>query len=97
MAILLPAARFGKPVCPHAGGVGLCEPVQHLPRFDYVAVSGTTQDRIIEYVEHLHDHFVDPVETRHGAYRARSMPGFSGQMKQSSPHRHGYPGGSAWA
>ena len=61
VAILLLAAKFGVPVCPHAGGVGLCELVQHLSMFDYVAVSGTLEDRVIEYVDHLHEHFIDPV------------------------------------
>ena len=64
IAILLLAAKFGVPVCPHAGGVGLCELVQHLSMFDYVAVSGTLEDRVIEYVDHLHEHFVDPVVDR---------------------------------
>ena len=69
LAILLLAAKFGVPVCPHAGGVGLCELVQHLAMFDFVAVSGTTDDRAIEYVDHLHEHFVDPVRIR-----ARTVP-----------------------
>ena len=75
IAILLLAAKFGIPVCPHAGGVGLCELVQHLSMFDYVAVSGTIDDRVIEYVDHLHEHFVDPVLIRDGAYLAPSSPG----------------------
>ena len=73
LAILLLAAKFGVPVCPHAGGVGLCELVQHLAMFDYVAVSGTTDDRVIEYVDHLHEHFVDPVVVRDGRYLAPTV------------------------
>ena len=75
IAILLLAAKFGVPVCPHAGGVGLCEMVQHLSMFDYVAVSGTTEDRVIEYVDHLHEHFVDPVRDPDGHYLAPTAPG----------------------
>ena len=74
IAILLLAAKFGVPVCPHAGGVGLCEMVQHLAMFDFVAVSGTTQDRVLEYVDHLHEHFVDPVRVRQGRYLAAISP-----------------------
>jgi L-alanine-DL-glutamate epimerase-like enolase superfamily enzyme len=74
VAIVLLAAKFGVPVCPHAGGVGLCELVQHLSMFDYVAVSGSMEDRVIEYVDHLHEHFVDPVVIRGGATARRSRP-----------------------
>src|SRR3954463_11201698 len=74
VAVLLLAAKFGKPVCPHAGGVGLCELVQHLSMFDYIAVSGSTDDRAIEYVDHLHEHFVDPVVCRGGRYLAPTAP-----------------------
>ncbi len=74
IAILLLAAKFGVPVCPHAGGVGLCEMVQHLAMFDFVAVSGTTEDRVLEYVDHLHEHFVDPVRVRQGRYMAAISP-----------------------
>ncbi|WP_433293521.1 L-fuconate dehydratase [Actinoplanes sp. CA-030573] len=88
IAILLLAAKFGVPVCPHAGGVGLCELVQHLSMFDYVAVSGSMQDRIIEYVDHLHEHFVDPVVVHQGRYRAPAAPGFSSTMKPSSLAEH---------
>ncbi|MCG8965746.1 enolase C-terminal domain-like protein [Streptomyces sp. CL12-4] len=97
LAILMLAARFGVPVCPHAGGVGLCELVQHLSMFDYVAVSGTTEDRVIEYVDHLHDHFVDPVVIRRGHYAAPSTPGFSAALRPESITRYGYPGGTYWA
>ncbi|WP_067137313.1 L-fuconate dehydratase [Microtetraspora malaysiensis] len=96
IAILLLAAKFGVPVCPHAGGVGLCEMVQHLSMFDYVAVSGTLRDRVIEYVDHLHEHFVDPVVIEDGAYRAPSSPGFSSTMLPESIARFSYPDGLAW-
>lgn len=96
VAILLLAAKFGIPVCPHAGGVGLCELVQHLAMFDYVAVSGTLADRNIEYVDHLHEHFLDPVRIVDGAYAAPSAPGFSAQMHAKSLTRYGFPDGEAW-
>ncbi|MFJ1968036.1 L-fuconate dehydratase [Streptomyces sp. NPDC087903] len=97
LAILLLAAKFGVPVCPHAGGVGLCELVQHLSMFDYVAVTGTTEDRVIEYVDHLHDHFVDPVVIREGHYTAPGAPGFSATMRPESIARYTFPGGTFWA
>jgi len=81
IAILLLAAKFGVPVCPHAGGVGLCELVQHLSMFDYVAVSGSMENRIIEYVDHLHEHFVDPAVVRDGRYVTPMTPGFSSAMR----------------
>ncbi|GAA2570664.1 L-fuconate dehydratase [Streptomyces roseoviolaceus] len=97
LAILLLAAKFGVPVCPHAGGVGLCELVQHLSMFDYVALSGTTEDRVIEYVDHLHDHFLDPVVIRQAHYTAPTAPGFSAAMRPESLARFTYPGGEFWA
>ncbi|MFB8265893.1 L-fuconate dehydratase [Streptomyces sp. NPDC055955] len=97
LAILLLAAKFGVPVCPHAGGVGLCELVQHLSMFDYVAVAGTTQDRVIEYVDHLHGHFIDPVVMRDGHYTAPTAPGFSAAMRPESIAQYTYPDGSFWA
>ncbi|MFJ9241931.1 L-fuconate dehydratase [Streptomyces sp. NPDC101776] len=97
LAILLLAAKFGVPVCPHAGGVGLCELVQHLSMFDYLAVSGTTDDRVIEYVDHLHDHFLDPVVIREGHYMAPTAPGFSATMRPESIARYTFPGGTFWA
>ena len=97
LAILLLAARFGVPVCPHAGGVGLCELVQHLSMFDYVALTGTTEDRVIEYVDHLHEHFLDPVVIRDGHYTAPTAPGFSAAMRPRSVARYTYPGGTFWA
>jgi L-fuconate dehydratase len=96
IAILLLAAKFGVPVCPHAGGVGLCELVQHLAMFDYVAVSGTTTDRVIEYVDHLHEHFLDPVVIERGRYRAPTAPGFSAQMRAESIAEYLYPSGPVW-
>ncbi|MFI6499299.1 enolase C-terminal domain-like protein [Nonomuraea typhae] len=96
IAILLLAAKFGVPVCPHAGGVGLCELVQHLAMFDYVAVSGSLEGRVIEYVDHLHEHFLDPVVIENGNYVAPSLPGFSAQMRPESIAAHAYPGGDVW-
>ncbi|QNP74172.1 L-fuconate dehydratase [Streptomyces roseirectus] len=96
LAILLLAAKFGVPVCPHAGGVGLCELVQHLSMFDYVALSGTTEDRVIEYVDHLHTHFLDPVVIREGHYMAPGTPGFSAAMRPESLARYRYPDGAFW-
>ncbi|MFF3071446.1 L-fuconate dehydratase [Kitasatospora sp. NPDC057904] len=97
LAILLLAAKFGVPVCPHAGGVGLCELVQHLSMFDYVALTGTTEDRVIEFVDHLHEHFLDPVVITDGHYRAPTAPGFSAAMHQSALDTYHYPRGTFWA
>ncbi|WP_037411312.1 L-fuconate dehydratase [Candidatus Solirubrobacter pratensis] len=96
IAILLLAAKFGLPVCPHAGGVGLCELVQHLAMFDFVAVSGALEDRVVEYVDHLHEHFVDPVVIREGRYLAPTAPGFSAEMTPEALTEHQYPSGAAW-
>ncbi|MBQ0978432.1 L-fuconate dehydratase [Micromonospora sp. M61] len=96
VAILLLAAKYGVPVCPHAGGVGLCELVQHLSMFDFVAVSGSTRDRVVEYVDHLHEHFVDPVVISDGHYVAPTAPGFSAAMRPESLARYAYPDGPAW-
>jgi L-fuconate dehydratase len=96
IAILLLAAKFGVPVCPHAGGVGLCEVVRHLAMFDFVAVSGTMQDRFIEYVDHLHEHFVDPVVISDGRYLAPTIPGASAEMRPESVLEHHFPDGPAW-
>lgn len=84
IAILLLAAKFGVPVCPHAGGVGLCEAVQHLSMFDFVAVSATKAKRVIEFVDHLHEHFVTPVVMQQGAYRAPLVPGAGTEMHAKS-------------
>ncbi|MES4905401.1 MULTISPECIES: enolase C-terminal domain-like protein [unclassified Streptomyces] len=96
LAILLLAAQFGVPVCPHAGGVGLCELVRHLAMFDYVAVSGTLEDRTIEYVDHLHEHFIDPAVIARGRYTAPSVPGFSSTLRPASLHAYAYPDGAVW-
>jgi L-fuconate dehydratase len=96
IAILLLAAKFGVPVCPHAGGVGLCEMVQHLSMFDFVAVSGTWQDRVIEYVDHLHEHFVDPVRIEAGRYVAPLVPGLGARLHVESLGRYRFPDGPAW-
>lgn len=96
IAILLLAAKFGVPVCPHAGGVGLCEMVQHLAMFDFVAVSGTRADRVIEYVDHLHEHFVDPVRVERGRYLAPDRPGLGARLHTASMARYRFPDGPAW-
>jgi L-fuconate dehydratase len=96
VAVLLLAAHHGVPVCPHAGGVGLCELVQHLSAFDFVAVSGSLDDVVVEYVDHLHEHFVDPVRTAGGRYLAPQQPGYSAEIKRSSLDEHRFPDGAAW-
>lgn len=96
LAVYLMAAKFGIPVCPHAGGVGLCEYVQHLQMFDYIAVSGTMQDRVVEYVDHLHEHFIDPCVVRNGRYQVPDALGYSITMKAQSLHDFVYPTGTAW-
>src|SRR3954468_2802973 len=97
IAILLLAAKFGLPVCPHAGGVGLCELVQHLSMFDYLAVSGTAEGRVIEYVDHLHEHSVARVVIEAGRYRAPLRPGFSAALTAESLAEHLFPDGAVWA
>ncbi|MGF1470633.1 MAG: L-fuconate dehydratase [Rubrobacteraceae bacterium] len=97
LAVLLMAAKFGIPVCPHAGGVGLCEYVQHLSIFDYIAVSGSLEDRILEYVDHLHEHFVDPVTMKNGHYMPPERPGYSIEMKPGSLDKYEFPDGEAWS
>ena len=96
LAVLLMAAKFGVPVCPHAGGVGLCEYVQHLSMFDYIAISGSLENRVIEFVDHLHEHFLDPVTMRNGRYLAPTQPGYSIEMKAASLERFSFPTGAAW-
>jgi L-fuconate dehydratase len=90
------AAKFDVPVCPHAGGVGLCEYVQHLSMFDFVAVTGTMDDRVIEYVDHLHEHFLDPVQIENGRYMPPVKPGYSIQMYPQSLVDYQYPDGKIW-
>ncbi|NLT56200.1 MAG: fuconate dehydratase [Actinomycetales bacterium] len=96
LAVLLMAAKYGVPVCPHAGGVGLCEYVQHLAVFDALRISGSTDGRMIEYVDHLHEHFVDPVTVVDGRYRLPTAPGYSVTLRPSSIAEFSFPDGPAW-
>jgi L-fuconate dehydratase len=96
IAIMLLAAKFGVPVCPHAGGVGLCELVRHLSMFDYVAVSGTQDDRAIEWVDQLHEHFTDPAIVQGGRYLAPTAPGFSARIHDEALARYVFPDGPEW-
>jgi L-fuconate dehydratase len=96
LAVILMAAKFGVPVCPHAGGVGLCELVQHLSMFDYVVVSGTFENRVTEFVDHLHEHFVDPVVIRNARYMPPQQPGYSAEIKPESRMRYRFPIGESW-
>jgi len=96
LAVLLMAARFGIPVCPHAGGVGLCEYVQHLAMFDYLCVSGSLENRIVEYVDHLHEHFTHPVKVQNARYLPPLDPGYSISMKPESLADYEFPSGKAW-
>ncbi len=97
LAVLLMARKFGVPVCPHAGGVGLCEYVQHLAMIDYICVSASLEHRVLEYVDHLHEHFVDPVLVRAGRYMPPTQPGYSITMKPASLNRFEFPKGAAWS
>lgn len=96
LAILLMAAKFNIPVCPHAGGVGLCEYVQHLSMIDFIAISGSLENRIIEYVDHLHEHFLDPVVIKNGHYMPPTMAGYSIEMKAESMAEYQFPEGPIW-
>jgi len=96
LAILLMAAKFNIRVFPHAGGVGLCELVQHLAMADFVAISGQKEDRAIEFVDHLHEHFIEPVRIHQGRYLAPLAPGFSAEMRAESLNRHRFPDGAVW-
>jgi L-fuconate dehydratase len=96
VALLLLAAKFGVPVCPHAGGVGLCEVVQHLSMLDYVAVSGSLDGRVIEWVDHLHEHFAEPAVVRRGRYRVPERPGSGAELNHDSLAAHRYPDGPVW-
>jgi L-fuconate dehydratase len=96
LAVLLMAARFGVPVCPHAGGVGLCEYVQHLAIFDYIAVSGSLENRTCEFVDHLHEHFVHPVQVSDGRYVAPLASGYSAEIKPAALRHFAFPKGAAW-
>jgi L-fuconate dehydratase len=96
LSVLLMAAKYNIPVCPHAGGVGLCEYVQHLSMIDYICVSGKLENRVIEYVDHLHEHFLDPVVIKQSAYMPPQSPGYSIEMKSESLEEYAYPDGAAW-
>jgi L-fuconate dehydratase len=96
LATMLLAAKFGIPVCPHAGGVGLCELVQHLALLDYIAIGASLENRVLEFVDHLHEHFVDPVRVERARYLAPLAPGFSSAMHAESIAAYTFPAGSAW-
>ncbi|HEY3756244.1 MAG TPA: L-fuconate dehydratase [Opitutaceae bacterium] len=96
VAVILLAAKFGVPVCPHAGGVGLCEYVQHYSIFDYIAVSGSLEGRVTEFVDHLHEHFVDPCMVKGGRYLTPQAPGMSIAMKAESLRDYAFPQGKVW-
>jgi L-fuconate dehydratase len=96
LAILLLAAKYGVSVCPHAGGVGLCEMVQHLAMFDVIGVGASATDRVLEYVDHLHEHFTDPARVTAGRYQAPTTPGFSTTLKPESLRDYEFPGGAVW-
>jgi L-fuconate dehydratase len=96
LAVMLMAAKFNIPVCPHAGGVGLCEYVQHLSMIDYICISGTLENRITEYVDHLHEHFINPVIIKDGNYMPPSAAGYSIEMKKESLESYAFPVGEAW-
>src|ERR671933_2481594 len=96
LAVLLMAKKFDVPVCPHAGGVGLCEYVQHLSIFDYICVSNSLENRVVEYVDHLHEHFLDPVKIQNARYIPPAMPGYSIEMRPESRRAYEFPYGDAW-
>ncbi|HEY1514537.1 MAG TPA: enolase C-terminal domain-like protein [Gaiellaceae bacterium] len=96
IAVVLLAAKFGVPVCPHAGGVGLCEYAQHVSMFDYVAVGASLDNRVCEFVDHLHEHFVDPVQVADGRYRAPTVPGYSIEIRPESLAEFAFPDGPGW-
>lgn len=96
LAVILMAAKFGVPVCPHAGGVGLCEYVQHYAMFDYICASASLQNRVVEYVDHLHEHFVHPVVMKNGRYTPPQAAGFSVNMRPESLDEYEFPIGKAW-
>jgi L-fuconate dehydratase len=96
LAVLLLAAKFGVPVCPHAGGVGLCEYAQHISMFDYVAVGASLEDRVCEFVDHLHEHFVDPVRVVDGRYQVPTAPGYSIEIHPETLEEYAFPDGAAW-
>jgi L-fuconate dehydratase len=97
LAVMLMAAKFGVPVCPHAGGIGLCEYAQHVSLIDYICISGSLQNRATEFADHLHEHFVDPLVLRGGRYIPPTAPGFSIEMRPASLDEFEFPNGKAWA
>src|SRR5690625_4493366 len=97
LAIMLMAAKYKVPVCPHAGGVGLCEYVQHLSMIDYICISGSMEDRMIEFVDHLHEHFETPVVIQNGHYMPPQAPGYSIKMKADSLQAYSFPEGGKWS
>jgi len=97
LAVLLMAKKFDVPVCPHGGGVGLCEYIQHLAIFDMIAISGQTEGRMLEYIDHLHEHFRDPVVIENGSYRLPRRPGASIEIYPAALDRFAFPEGAAWA
>lgn len=96
LSVLLMAAKFGVPVCPHGGGVGLCEYIQHISIFDYICVSASLENRVTEFADHLHEHFVHPAVTENGSYKVPMSPGYSAEMKKESLDAYEYPNGSEW-
>ena len=96
LSVMLMAAKFGVRVCPHAGGVGLCEYVQHLSMFDFIGITGTMEGRVIEFVDHLHEHFEEPVTIRRGRYMAPTKAGYSITIKPDSRRRYQFPSGEIW-
>src|SRR5581483_3854271 len=96
LAVVLLAAKFGIPVCPHAGGVGLCEYAQHVSMFGYVAVGASLEDRVCKFVDHLHEHFVDPVRVVGGRYLAPTTPGYSIEILPESLSEFAFPDGPSW-
>ena len=96
LAVLLLAAKFGVPVCPHGGGVGLCQYAQHIVFFDYISVSASLEKRVLEYVDHLHENFKEPLVVRRGHYMPPMQPGYSVTMKDESLADFAYPNGKEW-
>ena len=96
IAVLLLAWKFNIKVCPHAGGVGLCEYVQHISMFDFTRISNSTEGKVLEYIDHLHEHFVDPVVVKNGFYQAPTQPGYSIQMKKETLQDYNFQTGKIW-
>jgi len=97
LSIYFMAKKFGIPVCPHAGGVGLCEMVQHLQVWDYISLSAELDNRMVEYVDHLHEHFTAPPVIKNAHYVAPKAPGYSTEIKEKSIEMYEFPHGSYWA